>query len=584
MNWTVTDMTPEMQQSAMQLAKQALKDSTDFNKVAQILKRDFGKKWGSDWQCVVTDQFDWLPSNWKTEKKAFIFFGIAKMAQHVNGGTLARQAPMAEAAVYIRGLVGVGCSAYTYIHTMKSSLPLFVYLLSGLQWAFSVELQFTSESGHYNVREGANVTLPCCAQGMNDDTIILWNKYDPDIMTETLLSVNFTKMVEIPKFIFKNGWPRCVDMILLDVHSYDSGEYECSFAEFPDLKLRHSVDVRAHLFINIVPDVHEHIVEVGEPIVLTCSASGSSDAKIIWKRLGDMNSVETVFDTPNLTFPVASASHAGVYECTASSEDEAPVSAAITVVVHGPPVVTTSSDFIPVTINEKVSMNCTYSARPPPQVSWIFNGYTDILNQMKNKERLKHKEIKIDDSTERISVITIDGVRNQDFGNYTCRVINKYGSVEKTIFLSGIPGKPFDLLPKIELHRPDSVLLVWSLPSSEPIVGYKIFIATENSPQTSEINVPMTQTDCKKIQRSSFWKCVYNLKSLQPSKKYNIAVQCRNDFGWGLFSDPVIVTTTDFTSSMLMSKQKDSGAPKMMIAWNIYSLLCFIICPLLLFH
>ncbi|KRY10193.1 Dynein light chain 2, cytoplasmic [Trichinella patagoniensis] len=107
MNWTVTDMTPEMQQSAMQLAKQALKDSTDFNKVAQILKRDFGKKWGSDWQCVVTDQFDWLPSNWKTEKKAFIFFGIAKMAQHVNGGTLARQAPMAEAAVYIRGLVGL---------------------------------------------------------------------------------------------------------------------------------------------------------------------------------------------------------------------------------------------------------------------------------------------------------------------------------------------------------------------------------------------------------------------------------------------------------------------------------------------
>ncbi|KRZ88052.1 Neurotrimin [Trichinella sp. T8] len=464
----------------------------------------------------------------------------------------------------------------------KAKIQMFSGFAGGLQWAFSVELQFTSESGHYNVREGANVTLPCCAQGMDDDTIILWNKYDPDIMTETLLSVNFTKMVEIPKFIFKNGWPKCVDMILLDVHSYDSGEYECSFAEFPDLKLRHSVDVRGwcsstHLFINIVPDVHEHIVEVGEPIVLTCSASGSSDAKIIWKRLGDMNSVETVFHTPNLTFPVASASHAGLYECTASSEDEAPVSAAITVVVHAPeadprpPVVTTSSDFIPVTINEKVSMNCTYSARPPPQVSWIFNGYTDILNQMKNKERLKHKEIKIDDSTERISVITIDGVRNQDFGNYTCRVINKYGSVEKTIFLSGIPGKPFDLLPKVELHRPDSVLLVWSLPSSEPIVGYKIFIATENSPQTSEINVPMTQTDCKKIQRSSFWKCVYNLKSLQPSKKYNIAVQCRNDFGWGLFSDPVIVTTTDFTSSMLMSKQKDSGAPKMMIAWNVYT-------------
>ncbi|KRY88009.1 Neurotrimin [Trichinella pseudospiralis] len=463
----------------------------------------------------------------------------------------------------------------TNVARTKPRYKCFPAFTDSLQWAFAIELQFTSESGHYNVREGANVTLPCCAQGMDDDTIILWNKYDPDVMAETLLSVNFTKMVEIPKFILKNGWPRCVDMILLDVHSYDSGEYECSFAEFPDLKLRHSVDVRAHLFISIVPDVHEHIVEVGEPIVLTCSASGSSDAKIIWKRLGDMNNVETVFHTSNLTFPVASASHAGVYECTASSEDEAPVSAAITVVVHAPeadprpPVVTASSDFIPVTINERVSMNCTYSARPPPQVSWIFNGYTDILNQMKNKERLNHKEIKIDDSTERISVITIDGVRNQDFGNYTCRVINKYGSVEKTIFLSGIPGKPYDLLPKLELHRPDSVLLVWSLPSSEPIVGYKIFIATENSPQTSEINVPMTQTDCNI--RSSYWKCAYNLKSLQPSKTYNIAVQCRNDFGWGLFSDPVIVRTTDFTSSMLMSKQRDSGAPKMMIAWNIYT-------------
>ncbi|KRY77682.1 Dynein light chain 1, cytoplasmic [Trichinella pseudospiralis] len=76
MNWSVTDVTPEMQQSAIQLARQALKDSTDFNEVAQIIKRDFGKKWGSDWQCFVTDQFDWLPSSWKSEKKAFIFFGI----------------------------------------------------------------------------------------------------------------------------------------------------------------------------------------------------------------------------------------------------------------------------------------------------------------------------------------------------------------------------------------------------------------------------------------------------------------------------------------------------------------------------
>ncbi|KRY00365.1 Dynein light chain 1, cytoplasmic [Trichinella pseudospiralis] len=76
MNWSVTDVTPEMQQSAMQLARQALKDSTDFNEVAQIIKRDFGKKWGSDWQCFVTDQFDWLPSSWKSEKRAFIFFGI----------------------------------------------------------------------------------------------------------------------------------------------------------------------------------------------------------------------------------------------------------------------------------------------------------------------------------------------------------------------------------------------------------------------------------------------------------------------------------------------------------------------------
>ncbi|KRZ70930.1 Dynein light chain 1, cytoplasmic [Trichinella papuae] len=83
MNWTVTDMTPEMQQSAMQLAKQALKDSTDFNKVAQIIKRDFEKKWGSNWQCFVTDQLDWLPSSWKSEKKAFIFFGIKKLRHKI---------------------------------------------------------------------------------------------------------------------------------------------------------------------------------------------------------------------------------------------------------------------------------------------------------------------------------------------------------------------------------------------------------------------------------------------------------------------------------------------------------------------
>ncbi|KRY88026.1 hypothetical protein T4D_4399 [Trichinella pseudospiralis] len=165
MNWSVTDVTPEMQQSAMQLARQALKDSTDFNEVAQIIKRDFGKKWGSDWQCFVTDQFDWLPSSWKSEKKAFIFFGIKdiRMAQHVNGGTLARQAPMAEAAVYIRGLVGVGCS------TMKSSLPFFVYLLSGKHFFRSTfsNQQPTLLLGHLSANQPAGL-ISSCQQQMRD--------------------------------------------------------------------------------------------------------------------------------------------------------------------------------------------------------------------------------------------------------------------------------------------------------------------------------------------------------------------------------------------------------------------------------
>ncbi|KAF9988460.1 Dynein light chain 1, cytoplasmic [Modicella reniformis] len=71
------DMNEEMQQDAVECAIQAFDTYTVEKDIAASLKKEFDKKYGSTWHCIVGRNFGSFVTH---ETKHFIYFYLDKMA------------------------------------------------------------------------------------------------------------------------------------------------------------------------------------------------------------------------------------------------------------------------------------------------------------------------------------------------------------------------------------------------------------------------------------------------------------------------------------------------------------------------
>lgn len=97
-----------------------------------------------------------------------------------------------------------------------------------------------------------------------------------------------------------------------------------------------------------------------------------------------------------------------------------------------------------------VNITCIYDAMPPPQVTWIFNSFT--LNVLQFSVALQYAFFSLklaEDSASNIkqygarednfteTILAINNIQQENFGDYTCRIGNNVGTKESTIHVSG---------------------------------------------------------------------------------------------------------------------------------------------------
>lgn len=76
-NIKVADISPEMQEDALQIAKKAIKEHAMEKDIAAYIKREFDKRYFPTWQCIVGRSFG---ADVVHENKHFIYFYVGQIS------------------------------------------------------------------------------------------------------------------------------------------------------------------------------------------------------------------------------------------------------------------------------------------------------------------------------------------------------------------------------------------------------------------------------------------------------------------------------------------------------------------------
>uniref|UniRef100_A0A5S6QK38 Uncharacterized protein n=1 Tax=Trichuris muris TaxID=70415 RepID=A0A5S6QK38_TRIMR len=382
-------------------------------------------------------------------------------------------------------------------------------------------------SVHHKVKNGDDATLQCEVRFDSDDTPV-WKRYSGlDENAADILFVDQSSMSNDERF---NVSQKRIDGdTLTTLH----------------ITKNHTVEVLESPSVQIVPDLVNQLVPVGGNISLVCSGAGVPKPRVFWKRKGKkFPNGRDVHVGSDLSVENASMEDVGTYQCFAENGVGPTAVASVNVILKYGPIVKTVNSFVPVAVGQAVAINCTYSANPGAQVRWSFNGYNIDFNQEKIRNRMKIVSSVEPVTRENVTILEIYNVIMEDFGNYTCQVFNPLGVDEQVILVSGKPGKPFGLTVRPDIRRPGQIDLSWTLVSVDSVTGYRLFLKSDDGQHSEVVQVPLEETSSVNVS-NSHWKCSCKLNSLQPNKMYAIAVQARNDYGWGFTSSPIYLRTDD---------------------------------------
>ncbi|CAL8096319.1 unnamed protein product [Calicophoron daubneyi] len=193
----------------------------------------------------------------------------------------------------------------------------------------------------------------------------------------------------------------------------------------------------------ILPGLTSQIVTEGDSLTLNCVAQGSPKPTISWTRangrpLNLPGSPQRIYNS-TLYLPSVARTDRGVYRCYAVNNVAGSAEYDVMVEVNCPPLVRVARvkgqygqapDG-----NYDVTMECIINGYPDPDLLWYIGVYNPITNNVplydNNRYELEKSHSYGAAGTDLIDVFStlmIRNVRVGDYGNYSCRAANKYGS------------------------------------------------------------------------------------------------------------------------------------------------------------
>ncbi|CAG9133131.1 unnamed protein product [Plutella xylostella] len=281
---------------------------------------------------------------------------------------------------------------------------------------------------------GREAILACTVHNLSTYKVA-WLRVD----TQTILTIHTHVISRSRRVGVTHSDHRTWFLHIRELRETDRGWYMCQINTDP-MKSQ-----LGYLDVVVPPDIldrgtsADQTAREGDPVSLTCAATGSPRPAITWRRehakpitINDGIQVSSL-EGPMLNISRAGRQHAGAYLCIASNGVPPTVSKRVMLTVEFPPVISIRNQLVGAALGSDLVLECETEAYPKPVSYWTReNG--EILPVGGELEPVKQ-----DGAYRSVLRLPLRRVSRLDYGSYKCISKNSLGDTEGTIKLYPMP-------------------------------------------------------------------------------------------------------------------------------------------------
>uniref|UniRef100_A0A8D8ZRN9 Lachesin n=1 Tax=Cacopsylla melanoneura TaxID=428564 RepID=A0A8D8ZRN9_9HEMI len=273
-----------------------------------------------------------------------------------------------------------------------------------------------------------------CSVQYADEYPVIWMKMDTAKKQEPLpISMSGSLIIHDSRFQLTFDSESSTYMLSIkEIQETDAGIYKCEVI----ISLNNKVSAEVELIVRRPPVISDNstrsvIVSEGQSVNLYCYANGYPQPTISWRRDNSaaLSTGGSIYRGNMLHIPNITKTDRGTYYCVAQNGVGRGFKRNIAVEVEFAPVITINRPRQGQALQYDAILECHVEAYPPPAIVWIKDGQQIMNNQHYSVSHFANSDEFADTS---LRVITIE---RRQFGQYSCKAANKYGSAQKDIEL-----------------------------------------------------------------------------------------------------------------------------------------------------
>ncbi|GFT23978.1 titin, partial [Nephila pilipes] len=373
-----------------------------------------------------------------------------------------------------------------------------------------------------SIVEGDVVSVTCFAMTKVKPITFQWLKNDHEL-NEFQENIRFDTGSEISALI--------IDPVKLT----DSGNYTCATTN-TDGSNRFTAILNVKASPKWIEQPENIITIMGTSIESRCTASGSPEPKINWKKMQDNTNIQMSYhhqwspgrNSSTLKISPVTYDHSGLYECEADNGISPSIKTNFTLSVRDTPKVKQFRFDDNIREGDVASVMCLVtSGSKPINFQWKKNG---------NPISSSNNNVRIDDGAIH-SVLVFDSVKLSDDANYTCIAINSEGQDTFTAELNVKSSPKWKVEPKSVITQVGGSVKVNCIAfgSPRPSIKWRKIIPEENEfmdvkPTVGNENdfySGIFHLDSVSATDSGFYECIAS-NGIEPNIRNNFSIIIRD--------------------------------------------------------